>query len=269
MGIKSKIKRLLGRQNVIYCTVTTSAPHRQLEGENVVVTGGASGIGRAVAARAVAEGAKVMILGRREDRLKQVSEELGEGCRYLVCDVTNLRDAEGLYEEIAKHLGGAVSVLVNNAGVYVERPEGEYTVEDYDRMMDTNLKAPFFLTQSYIRYCRQKGIQGNVVMVASNRGLFGDCGPYGMSKAGLINAVQGFARQSIQEHIRVNAVAPGMTASEINHKDVNGDLYTSSAKGGRVLLPEEIAEVVVFLASDRSGCITGAVIPCDEGDSLR
>ncbi len=97
----------------------------------------------------------------------------------------------------------------------------------------------------------------------------GDDGPYGMAKAAINNFIEGLARENVKYGIRVNGVAPGMTASKINHIDLEGNLYNDSVRGKRVILPNEIAEVVCFLLSDLSKCVTGTVIPCDEGDRLR
>ena len=99
--------------------------------------------------------------------------------------------------------------------------------------------------------------------------LMGDDGPYGMSKAAIDNFIEGIARESIKYGIRVNGVAPGMTASNINHIDLKGNLYNANVLGKRVIHPDEIAEVVCFLLSDLSKCVTGAIIPCDDGDRLR
>lgn len=134
--------------------------------------------------------------------------------------------------------------------------------------MESDLIAPMLLTQHYTEYCLSNNIYGNIVCTSSNRSLFGDYGPYGVAKRGLNSYIEGMALRYINK-IRVNGVAPGMTASGINGISVNDDMYTDSSKNNRVLAPEEIAEVITFLLSDRSNCITGAVIPCDGGDRLR
>lgn len=246
-----------------------SAPVDRLTGKVIAITGASSGIGKSIAEKAVAEGAKVIIIARREDRLNELSAQLYGNCRPFVYDVREYDGKDALFEVLEQLFSMPVCALVNNAGIYLERELGEYTVDDFDSIISTNLKAPFFLMQGYVNYCKRKGIKGNIVVTASNRGLFGDTGPYGISKAGIINLVQGFARETVLDGIRINAVAPGMTASEINGIDIAGDLYTSSARGKRVLLPVEIAEIVCFLLSDYSKCITGSIIPCDEGDYLR
>ncbi len=272
MGIRAvfgKIKRILLPSPKIYAKLVSVINEKLLEDKTVFVTGGGSGIGQAIAEKVIQSGGKVIISGRREEKLKEVCEKLGNNCRYIVFDITKYNGDLTFFKELEKYFDTKITNIVNNAGIYVTRPFGDYTSEDFDKVISTNLKAPFLITQSYIKYCREEKLFGNIVFTASNRALFGDIGPYGISKAGLVNAMYGFARESIKYGIRVNAVAPGMTASEINNRDVNGDLYTSGSRNNRVITPGEIAEIVAFLLGDASKCVTGAIIPCDEGDFLR
>lgn len=267
MGLKSKIKRLIGMRNKIYCNIYELSASKQLQNKNVVITGGASGIGKAVAKAATKAGAKVVIIGRNEEKLKAVCSQLNN-CIYFVSDITKNYDYNTILK-IEALLGGRIDVFINNAGIYVDNKYLEYSSEDFDTVISTNTKSAFFLAQNYIKYCKNNGSNGNLIFTTSNRSLMGDFGPYGMSKAAINNLIEGLARENIGSRIRVNGVAPGMTASGINGIKNTDDLYTDSAKGKRVLLAEEIAEVICFLSSDVSKCITGAIIPCDEGDRLR
>lgn len=269
INILRKMKRTILAQTV-KISIVTSAVERKLEGETILITGGATGIGRATAQAAITQSAEVIIMGRREELLKKTCRELGnEHCRYFVCDVTSVEDYALLWEKLETIYNKRITAIVCNAGVYVHKSPLDFDSKDFEKCISTNLKAPFFMIQQYVKYCENHGNSGNIVVTASNRGLMGDYGPYGVSKAGIINYIQGMAREYVLKEIRINAVAPGMTASEINHVDIEGDLYTSSVRGKRILVPQEIAEVICFLLSKNSKCITGAVIPCDEGDSLR
>ena len=266
---KKKIYRMFF-QKPVYVRVVTSMPERKLEDEVILITGGATGIGKAIAQASIAQSGHVIIMGRREELLRDVCKELGDDyCRYLVCDVTTIQDYTSLWKRLKSIYDKDITAIVCNAGIYINRVPLDFTEEDFEQSISTNLKAPFFMIQQFVKYCISNEIYGNVVVTASNRGLMGDCGPYGISKAGIINYVQGMAREFLSNGIRINAVAPGMTASEINHIDINQNMYTGSARGKRVLAPQEIAEVVCFLLSKNSRCITGTVIPCDEGDCLR
>lgn len=259
----------MSEQKVVYYTIEKSNPDEGLKGKTIVITGGGSGIGKAIARKVIETGANAIIMGRREERLKSVSNELGKNCYYYIYDVLQADGSMNIYEELESQFNLEITGLVNNAGIYIDKSLTNFTIEEFNLVINTNLRSPMFMTIGFLKYCQKKRIAGNIIMVTSNRGLFGDYGPYGVSKRGLIHYTQGIARELAEIGIRVNAVAPGMTASEINGIDVLGNMYTPSARGKRVLLPDEIAEVVWFLLCDYSKCIQGAVIPCDEGDYLR
>lgn len=264
-----KVKRFLIPGKNIHVSVMVSAPGEELKGGVFIITGGGSGIGKATAALAVKQGAEVIILGRREEKLLETAKELGKQCKYYVADVTKVSDFNHFWSELESIYNKKITGLVCNAGIYTNKAPFDFAESDFQNTYLLNTIAPARMIQSFVSYCVRNKIEGKVVVTASNRGLFGDYGPYGMSKAAIISYVQGMARTYLKAGIRINAVAPGMTASEINHIDVEGNMYTGSAKGERVLLPDEIAEVIVFLLSNRAYCINGAVIPCDEGDFLR
>ena len=273
MNLKNELKKVRNffvPSKVIHISVSTSSPNDLLRGEVILITGGATGIGKSVAEYAARQGAKAIIIGRRREKLEEACDFIGnDTCRFLEFDITKSVEYQEFFNKAEKIFDMPVTGLVNNAGIYIQKGMMDFSVADYDNIFNVNLKAPLFLMREYVRYCMVKKIAGNLVVTASNRGLYGDVGPYGISKAAIGNYVEGMARDLIGTGIRVNAVAPGMTASEINHIDVEGNMYTSSAKGERVLLPDEIAEVICFLLSNNSKCITGAIIPCDEGDRLR
>lgn len=260
-----KLLKIIGINKEIYCTVSLVDCSNRLEGKNVVITGASSGIGAAIAIKASQEGANVLIIGRREEKLRGVKKECGNKCQYLVSDIT--KDVE-ILKKCLELFGEKIDILVNNAGIYIQHGE-DYTLQEFEKTIDLNLKVPFMLTQEYIGYCKKNRVGGNVLMISSNRGIFGDTTPYGISKAGLNNFVNGFARDNTNSGIRINAICPGMVATEINNVDKKGNMFSGNPRYERVLMPEEIAEVAVFLMSDISQCINGAIIPCDGGDCLR
>lgn len=268
MWIKPIIKRVINGTPTVYSPIYTISDSSILKGKNIVITGGSSGIGKAIAIAASKRGANILIIGRKEAELKRVVGVIGEKAKYLVLDLNDTLD-NNLFFSIEEMMKDNISALVNNAGVYVDNNYLHYSEADIDKIFSINTKSPFLLTQSYVNYCIKNDISGNIVFTTSNRSLMGDFGPYGMSKAAINNLIEGMARENIKNHIRINGVAPGMTASNINGIDPTGNLFTDSQKGQRVLLVEEIAEVVCFLLSDISNCITGAIIPCDDGDRLR
>lgn len=253
----------------IRAMISISAPNNELKDEVILVTGGGSGIGKAIAKYIIGQGGYAIIVGRREKNLKETCEELGSKCNYFVTDLTKIENYEMFWKDIEGKFNKKITSIVCNAGIYIDMLPLDFETYDFEKCYMINTIAPAKMIQTYINYSINNKIESRIVVTASNRALFGDYGPYGMSKSAIINYVQGMAKKFCMSGIRINAVAPGMTASEINNLSRDSNLYTKSAIGERVLIPEEIAEVVGFLLNPKSRCINGVVIPCDEGDFLR
>ena len=252
----------------VYCKIAVSNANDCLKDRTIVVTGGSGGIGRATVEKICKEGGTAIAVGRNEEVLKELRDNTG--CLITVEDLTMIDDYKVFFrkmETLSK--GQKIDSFVNNAGVYIERKFGEYNSADFDLMERLNLKAAYFLMQSFTDYCRSKKIKGNLVYTGSIRGMWGDPGPYGIMKTAMISAVIGYARATANEGMRFNSVSPGMTASGINGLTIADDLSNDYFLGGRVLLPEEVAETIVWLLSDFSAGITGVNIPCSLGAHLR
>lgn len=268
MGLKSRIKRVLRLGKVV--EVLPTSQDKVMAGRRVLVTGGTSGIGRAAVELLVRCGAEVAFTGRPGNReLAEIAAELGRAAHGIEYDAGE-RPAGDLLERAADVLGGSPDCLFANAGVYTDG-EGVWDAGSVDRVLRVNLMATTELVNAFVAQLVADGKHGTVVATGSNRGLMPDSVPYGLSKVALHSFIQGIAREHYRDGIRANVVAPGMTASNINGVDPEGDLALglTTIGDGRIIRPEEIAEVVLFLLSDRSLCINGAVIPCDLGDSLR
>lgn len=276
--IKDKIKRALryiwkGIPNR-NTTVNVAQIHYGgiLDNEKILITGGTRGLGLAIAKRALEEKAKVSITGRSMERLLKVKEELGnpEHLYLFEHDMRDFASHAELIQNARKAMGG-IDTLVNNAGVSVHHIDySNCTEEQWDLQMDTNLKGTYFLTQAYMAYYESVGKKsGHIIIMVSERGLYGDDVPYGLSKRALISYTEGLAKQTILKGVRVNAIAPGVTATEMTGHNPDGNLFRQYARGRRVLLPEEIAEVTVFLMSKAANCISGQVIACNEGNHLK
>ena len=274
--IKEAIVRALrwmvkGTPNVrITANIVETAPQNRLAGKKVIVTGGGRGLGFYIARKCRQEGASVLIAGRDERVLQEASQRLCD-CPYLVFDVRRTAGIAAFLSEADRLLGGRVDCLVNNAGISLhEKSFADVTEGGFDRQFDTNLKGPYFLTQTFIDYMNREKIgQGNILFITSERGLYCDDIPYGLTKAAINSLTTGLARRLIAQGIRVNAIAPGVTASDMTGVDKNGNLYWPSSCAGRVFLPEEVAEVAAFLLSDVSMCISGEIVPCNQGNHYR
>ena len=243
-----------------------------LEGKKILITGGSRGLGYAIAKRCLEEKAVVTITGRSKEVLEEAKKSLGNPENLFVFehDVRQYDKDDELILNARRAMNG-IDCLINNAGVSVHNIDySNCTEEQWDRQMDTNLKGVYFLTQAYMKYYEEVGKKsGKIINMVSERGLYGDDVPYGMAKRALISYTEGLARKLILKGVRVNAIAPGVTATEMTGYDPEDNLFRRYAVGRRVLLPEEIAEVAIFMISDASNCIYGQVIACNEGNHLR
>lgn len=247
--------------------VVESASTGRLTGKNVLITGGSRGLGYYIARRCILDGAKVLITGRNSESLEKTAQQLGKNCLWTVFDSTNVAGIPALLQDAERKFSGKIHCLVSNAGVSLH--EGGFrnvTEEGWDMQMDTNLKGNFFLVKEYIRYLEDKDEPtGNIVVISSERAKRPDDVPYGLTKAASNSFIQGIACRVIEKGIRINGVAPGVTASDMTGFDREGNLYAEWQAGKRIFLPEEVAEVVGFLLSDLSACISGEIITCDQG----
>lgn len=159
-------------------------------------------------------------------------------------------------------------MLVNNAGIYKVSDVLHMNISDYDDIMNTNLRGPIFLTNKVATYWVENGIKGNIVFVSSETGVCAYTNPYALSKGALIQYARGCAYELLNKGIRANVVAPGGTVSEITQVSKSWDLKFPSISG-RLLLPEEIASNIIFLLSDLSGCLTGQVLECNCGNTIK
>lgn len=264
--------KYIRKGGVVYVNIAQVNYGECLKGKRIVVTGGGSGIGYAIAGKFLASGAEVTITGRNAEKLAGAAGRLNsEKVHTLVWDVADVSVAGKKIGEAAQMMGG-LDILVNNAGVYI--PSNLFSIieeKDWDSVMGTNIKGVFFASRAtaayFIRENKSRG--GKIINISSIAGINGDCGPYGISKWGVNGLTKGLARDLIGKNIIVNAIAPGVIATEMN-KDLNvaDNAYSPAQKNERVTLVEEIADLALFLASDASNNIVGQVIVCDGGWTL-
>ena len=282
MGLKTYLGRVLryirhGVPNEVHISNNTtaniiiSAPSGILQDKRILITGGGRGLGFSFAKRCIDEGAKIVITGRNENTLANACNILGDNARYLVNDVSDVSSLSNLFKKAQELLDGEkVNCLISNAGVSLH--EGNFrnvTEEDWDKQLDTNLKGNYFMVTAFIKYLESfEDKSGNIVVITSERGKRPDDIPYGLTKVATSSFVQAIASKVILEGIRVNAVGPGVTASEMTGFEKNGNLYAEWQPEKRVFMPEEVAEVVKFLLSDFSSCISGEVITCNRGKHI-
>ena len=271
MGIKSRLKHFVsfllhGEAKPLYANISYLSPNATLCGKKVVITGGGRGLGFSMAKKLVAEGAEVLIAGRNVKVLEESAKELG--CKYLQLDVSNPSEFDVFMDKSEELLGG-VNVLVNNAGISLhENTFFDVTPDTFDKQVDTNLKGAFFLTQSFIRHIKKSKAKACVLFVSSETGDTMDFRPYGFTKAAINSMVQGLAYLFARDGIRINAVAPGITASDMTGLSIEGNISYGENISGRVYMPEEVAETAAFLISEAAGCVSGQIITCNNAKTV-
>ncbi len=239
-----------------------------LSGRTILITGGNRGIGLCIAEKCIKQGAKVIVTGRDEAELALVEKRFGsENCRAVKFDICNVSEFASFLEKVSEYFGD-IDSIVNNAGISLH--EGAFQnvdEESWDRQMNTNLKGPFFLTQAWLNYYEKRKLKsGRIVMMASDTSGMGSTIPYGLSKVAISSFTRGLAKHVIRKGIRINAIAPGTTKTQMTDDFTHGEIVRDTTEGRRVLFPEEIAEICLFLLSDASTCISGNVFGCSESN---
>jgi NAD(P)-dependent dehydrogenase (short-subunit alcohol dehydrogenase family) len=239
-----------------------------LNGKVSVVTGGARGIGLAIATSLANYGADVVIADINEEGASKAAGMLkGKSCGMSV-DVSSVPQIEKMIREIMKKYG-RLDILVNNAGILHTSGIEEVTEEEWDRIMAVNLKSAFFASQQALKYMKQQNC-GRIINISSIAGRNGGfeigCG-YSASKAGIIGMSRNMARKMAPYGITVNVVAPGTVESEMSRQFSEEAMQSLLANIPlkRLGKPENIGETVAFLSSDAAGFITGAVIDVNGG----
>lgn len=254
-----------------------------IEGKTALITGGSRGIGEMIAAGFLANGAKVYISSRKADVCQEtaarLAEEYGGSCTALPSDLSNLAGIEALAAALAER-ESALDILVNNAGATWGAPIDEFPEAGWDKVMDTNVKAIFFLTQKLLPLLRAAASHeepARVINVGSIDGIktpIFDNFSYGPSKAAVHYLTRVLAAHLVKEHILVNGIAPGpfptwmLSAGVGFGGKVEGQDWDRVGQGnprGRVGTPEDIAGIAIFLASRAGAFTVGDTITCDGG----
>jgi 3-oxoacyl-[acyl-carrier protein] reductase len=238
-----------------------------LTGKVAIVTGGSRGIGRAIAGDLAGVGARVAILGRDEAKAVAAAGEIGKGARGYRCDVSIAAEIEPALAAIERDLG-APDILVNNAGTTRDNLLFRIGEDDWDTVLDTNLKGPFLITKLAARGMIKRR-WGRIVNITSVVGLMGNKGQanYAASKAGLIGFTKAVARELASRNVTVNAVAPGYIDTELTRgiSEEAKQTLQAAIPLARLGTGHDVAAAVLFLASDLASYITGQVLVVDGG----
>lgn len=260
-NIAKRIVNLLQPKNVVNTTIAQLDVNSLLKERVALITGGTSGIGMAIAEAFLKSGAKVVITGRSENKIKKSLDELSRHgcCAGIVMDITKVDSLQAKLKE-AVSIYGKIDILVNNAGVsgalVANATEGEY-----DAVMDTNLKGVFFLSQAVGKYMVGENIAGNILNISSASSIRPAACAYTLSKWGIRGFTMGLARTLLPYNIVVNALAPGPTATPLLKKgERDDDISLPRTPSGRYAMPCEIANMAVILVSPLARLIVGDTI---------
>ncbi|WP_433198646.1 SDR family NAD(P)-dependent oxidoreductase [Nocardia sp. CA-107356] len=244
-----------------------AAPGSRFAGKVVLVTGGTSGIGEAAVRAFAAEGAAVVFCGRREQLGKQIAESIGGAAHYVRTDVRVPAEVERLVAEVDRRFG-RLDVALNNAGIRIEGAAEELSVEQWDDVLDTNLRGIFLSVKYEVPLLERSG--GGVILCTTSKSLMASAPAYSASKAGIEGLVGSMAQQYGPHGIRVNAIAPGTTDTALIrppglpdpmwavYKDAWGPLNVSAL--GRMAQPAEIARAILALCGDDLGYMAGSTV---------
>jgi NAD(P)-dependent dehydrogenase (short-subunit alcohol dehydrogenase family) len=249
----------------------------RFKGKVAIVTGGSSGIGKETAKRLVAEGASVVLSGKDDAKLQSAAREIGGSAsqvRFLAGDIAKPATGAALVERAEQDFGG-LDILVSNAGVFKPKPFNEITEDEYDWFLDTILKGKFFIAQAAAKAMKKRG-GGTIVHTGSIWALQAigatPSSAYSAANAGVHALVHNLALELAADKIRVNAVAPAVVETPIYSTFLTAEqvpkvlpTFNAFHPLGRIGQPGDVAEAILFLASDQSAWITGTILPVDGG----
>lgn len=259
--------------NNVCVKVVSLAPNELLADRCAFITGGTSGIGLAIAKAMLNAGAKVIVAGRNQSKLDATYRALidEDGARegrafFIQVDMSEPNDYEAIISDILKKVP-RFDILVNNAGT-LGCQFGNGTEEEFDKVINTNLRGAFMLSQAVARYFVNNGIRGNILNIGSSSSFRPAASAYTLSKWGVRGLTLGMAKALISMGIVVNGIAPGPTATPMLLPKGNANIDLPTNPLGRYAMPEEIANMAVILVSEMGRTIVGAIVPMTGGAGI-
>jgi len=271
MNIKRIIKRIiqLRKEKEVIAIPQVTAEKDLLKNKVAFISGGSGGIGFSIAKSFLNCGCKVIIAGTNQKKMSSLISELDENIKgsikTFIHDLTNLNNLDQLVSN-AVTLFGKIDIFVNAAGTHTPSASfWDMTPDEYDRIMNINLKASFFLCQTFGKYMKENAIKGHILVISSSRGSEPAWSPYGISKWGINGMVKGLAEIMHPYGIVVNGIAPGPTATDLLGVKEGGDIFTLENNIGRYALPSEISAYAKLMVSDLGNMVVGEILHISGG----
>jgi NAD(P)-dependent dehydrogenase (short-subunit alcohol dehydrogenase family) len=238
-----------------------------------IVTGGASGIGYAITEKFVNGGIRTVIIGRNQQNLKKAKDQLGKLCMPVCFDLNDLKSIPQQVKQI-EDTYGSIDILVNNAGINLKKEFTKVSDEEFESIILTNVSSVFALSREVVKSMIKKG-KGNIINISSMASQYGlpKVIAYTASKSAIEGMTRAMAVELSPKGILVNCIAPGFIATDMSGKALNGDVermrkVLSRTPLGKLGNPADVAEAAYFLASEKSGYLTGIILPVDGGNSI-
>ena len=243
------------------------------QNKTAIVTGGGSGIGYAITEKFVGSGIRTIIIGRNQQKLKKAKDSLGKLCIPVCFDLTDLKSIPGMVKQIVDD-HGAIDILVNNAGINLKKEFTKVSDEEFNQIIQTNVSSVFALSREVVKYMIKRG-SGNIINISSMASQYGlpKVIAYTASKSAIEGMTRAMAVELSPRGILVNCIAPGFIVTDMSGNAFNGDAerarkVLSRTPLGKLGNPADVAEAAYFLSSDKSGFLTGVILPVDGGNSI-
>jgi len=240
----------------------------RLTGKNALITGATGGIGAAIAKALAKQGAKLILSSTKEDKLKELAAEIGGDIKYIACNLSDAAAVDALFDKAEELAGGQIDILVCNAGITKDNLILRMKDEDFNHVIDVNLKSTFILNRNAIKKMMRRKY-GRIINIASVVGVTGNPGQcnYVASKAGMIGMSKSMAQEIATRGITINCVAPGFIQSPMTDilNDQQREVILAKIPAGKMGEAADIAKGVAFLASEDAGYITGHTLHINGG----
>lgn len=249
--------------------VTITDNNKLLEGRVALITGGSGGIGTSIAKKLLLSGCKVILAGTNEDKLKQKAVELSTDA-FLTINMKDIPSFDSKIKE-ATAFYGKIDIFINCHGIHTNRGKFDFlnvTEDEYNSVMDVNLKGTYFICQAVAKYMVQNKIRGHLLIVSSQSALEPAWSPYRLSKLGISGITSGMAQKLLPYGIIVNAIGPGPTATTMQDDCVRGSIYTKDNPIERYTMPEEVAEFAKILVSHLGDTVVGDTLYMSGGRGI-